>query len=86
MQSETSCFRCFGQYASFLLSLCDGIDISMCLDVVNDYCLFWTYRSVSKVHDEWFADEEKVRRSVGLLEKPVVPFRDGREVSGVTIN
>ncbi|KAE8664109.1 putative E3 ubiquitin-protein ligase ARI8 [Hibiscus syriacus] len=36
--------------------------------------------SVSKVHDEWFADEEKVRRSVGLLEKPVVPFLDGREM------
>uniref|UniRef100_A0A0A0LHB9 RBR-type E3 ubiquitin transferase n=1 Tax=Cucumis sativus TaxID=3659 RepID=A0A0A0LHB9_CUCSA len=28
--------------------------------------------SVSKVHDEWFADEEKVRRSVGLLQKPVL--------------
>ncbi|WRX24101.1 IBR domain - like 6 [Theobroma cacao] len=37
--------------------------------------------SVSKVHDEWFADEEKVRRSVGLLEKPVVPFPDGREMT-----
>ncbi|KAK8514594.1 hypothetical protein V6N13_103244 [Hibiscus sabdariffa] len=36
--------------------------------------------SVSKVHDEWFADEEKVRRSVGLLEKSVVPFPDGREM------
>ncbi|XP_042489828.1 probable E3 ubiquitin-protein ligase ARI8 [Macadamia integrifolia] len=28
--------------------------------------------SVSKVHDAWFADEEKVRKAVGLLEKPVV--------------
>ncbi|XVE90685.1 hypothetical protein DITRI_Ditri20bG0096600 [Diplodiscus trichospermus] len=37
--------------------------------------------SISKVHDEWFADEEKVRRSVGLLEKPVVPFPDGREMT-----
>nr|GFC56589.1 probable E3 ubiquitin-protein ligase ARI8 [Tanacetum cinerariifolium] len=26
--------------------------------------------SVSKVNDEWFADEEKVRRIVGLLEEP----------------
>lgn len=26
--------------------------------------------SVSKVNDEWFADEEKVRRVVGLLEEP----------------
>ncbi|KAJ9176073.1 hypothetical protein P3X46_011423 [Hevea brasiliensis] len=37
--------------------------------------------SVSKVNDEWFADEEKVRRVVGLLEKPVVEFPDGREVT-----
>ncbi|GLT87923.1 hypothetical protein SLE2022_059740 [Rubroshorea leprosula] len=37
--------------------------------------------SVSKVHDEWFADEEKVRKAVGLLEKPVVKFPDGREMS-----
>jgi hypothetical protein len=31
--------------------------------------LFWIHRSVSKVHDEWFADEENVRKTVGLLEK-----------------
>lgn len=31
--------------------------------------------SVSKVNDEWFADEEKVRRDVGLLEKPIVEVR-----------
>ncbi|KAF9677000.1 hypothetical protein SADUNF_Sadunf08G0061800 [Salix dunnii] len=37
--------------------------------------------SVSKVHDEWFADEEKVRRAVGLLEEPAVPFPDGREMT-----
>ncbi|KAL3578953.1 hypothetical protein D5086_020457 [Populus alba] len=37
--------------------------------------------SVSKVHDEWFADEEKVRKAVGLLEEPVVPFPDGREMT-----
>ncbi|CAN6485489.1 unnamed protein product [Victoria cruziana] len=29
-------------------------------------------RSVNKVNDEWFADEDKVRKAVGLLEKPVV--------------
>ena len=76
----------FGQYASILQSL--GDDRFVCLDSLNcnDLCLFWTYRSISKVHDEWFADEEKVRRSVGLLEKPVVPFPDGREVSGTTLN
>lgn len=31
--------------------------------------------SVSKVNDEWFANEEKVRMDVGLLEKPVVEVR-----------
>ncbi|KAL8159226.1 hypothetical protein V2J09_000763 [Rumex salicifolius] len=35
--------------------------------------------SVSKVHDEWFADEEKVRKAVGLLESPVVNLSDARE-------
>lgn len=28
--------------------------------------------SVSRVHDAWFADEERVRKAVGLLEKPIV--------------
>ncbi|KAM7278254.1 hypothetical protein ACFE04_005388 [Oxalis oulophora] len=37
--------------------------------------------SVSKVHDEWFADEEKVRNSVGLLDKPVVKFPHGKEMT-----
>ncbi|PIN21624.1 putative E3 ubiquitin ligase [Handroanthus impetiginosus] len=36
--------------------------------------------SVSKVNDEWFADEEKVRRSVGLLEN-VIPLPDGKELT-----
>ncbi|XP_047161291.1 probable E3 ubiquitin-protein ligase ARI7 [Vigna umbellata] len=30
--------------------------------------------SVSRVHDAWFADEEQVRKSVGLLEKPIVQY------------
>ncbi|XP_044482540.1 probable E3 ubiquitin-protein ligase ARI8 isoform X2 [Mangifera indica] len=37
--------------------------------------------SVSKVYDEWFADEEKVRKSVGLLEKPVVEFPNAKELN-----
>ncbi|CAL1370448.1 unnamed protein product [Linum trigynum] len=37
--------------------------------------------SVSKVHDEWFADEARVRKAVGLLEALVVPFPDGREMT-----
>lgn len=40
-------------------------------------------RSVSKVHDEWFADEEKVRRAVGLLEKPVLQSSNELEVSNL---
>ncbi|KAJ8615827.1 hypothetical protein MRB53_035199 [Persea americana] len=38
--------------------------------------------SVSKVHDAWFADEESVRKAVGLLEKPVVdPMLNAVEVT-----
>ncbi|KAL5998098.1 hypothetical protein ACLOJK_009033 [Asimina triloba] len=38
--------------------------------------------SVTKVHDAWFADEEKVRRSVGLLENPVVdPMPNAKELT-----
>lgn len=40
----------------------------------------WDYRSVSKVYDEWFVDEEKVRKIVGLLERFVVMFFNVREV------
>ncbi|KAJ0977173.1 hypothetical protein J5N97_012647 [Dioscorea zingiberensis] len=35
--------------------------------------------SVSRVHDEWFADEENVRKVVGLLEKPT-EMPNGREL------
>ncbi|XP_068665717.1 probable E3 ubiquitin-protein ligase ARI8 [Aristolochia californica] len=37
---------------------------------------------VSKVHDAWFADEDRVRKSVGLLEKPVLdPMRNAAELT-----
>ncbi|XP_004302175.1 PREDICTED: probable E3 ubiquitin-protein ligase ARI8 [Fragaria vesca subsp. vesca] len=36
--------------------------------------------SVSKVHDEWFADEEKVRKIVGLPEKPVIEHRNAKDL------
>lgn len=42
------------------------------------FCL-WTHRSVNKVLDGWFADEEKVRRDAGLLQKPVA-LPHGRDV------
>uniref|UniRef100_M4DG40 RBR-type E3 ubiquitin transferase n=1 Tax=Brassica campestris TaxID=3711 RepID=M4DG40_BRACM len=37
--------------------------------------------SVSKVHDEWFADEEGVRKAVGILERPVVSAPHGGELT-----
>nr|GMC55917.1 probable E3 ubiquitin-protein ligase ARI8 [Ipomoea batatas] len=40
--------------------------------------------SVSKVNDEWFADEEKVRRTVGLLENPT-PLPNEKEVANLSI-
>lgn len=50
-------------------------------DILMNFYIHCIYRSVSKVHDEWFADEEKVRRAVGLLERPVVEYPNAREVS-----
>lgn len=32
------------------------------------------------MHDEWFADEENVRKAVGLLEKPI-EMENAQEVS-----
>lgn len=32
------------------------------------------------MHDAWFADEERVRKAVGLLEKPAVQNCNAREV------
>lgn len=42
--------------------------------------MIWWCRSVSKVHDAWFADEDLVRKTVGLLEKPVFQNPNPREV------
>ncbi|KAJ4723272.1 RBR-type E3 ubiquitin transferase [Melia azedarach] len=39
--------------------------------------------SVSKVHDAWFADEDAVRKSVGLLDKPVVEFSNAKLTCGI---
>ncbi|KAL1535259.1 RBR-type E3 ubiquitin transferase [Salvia divinorum] len=44
--------------------------------------LLWRYNwSVNNVHEEWFADEENVRRAVGILETPAVKALNFREVS-----
>ncbi|GLT95585.1 hypothetical protein SLE2022_132590 [Rubroshorea leprosula] len=37
--------------------------------------------NVNRVHEEWFADEENVRKAVGLLENPTVPFPNGKEMT-----
>ncbi|RZR83754.1 hypothetical protein BHM03_00010450 [Ensete ventricosum] len=47
--------------------------------ILSSPCLRRSCRSISKVHDEWFADEERVRKIVGLLEKPV-EMPNSREV------
>ncbi|KAL7176870.1 hypothetical protein ACSBR2_030248 [Camellia fascicularis] len=37
--------------------------------------------SVSNVHEAWFADEDRVRKAVGLLERPVVKFPNAKELT-----
>ncbi|XP_078447141.1 putative E3 ubiquitin-protein ligase ARI7 [Wolffia australiana] len=39
--------------------------------------------SISKVHDTWFADEESVRRAVGLLEKPAAMPQEKELTCGI---
>lgn len=51
-----------------------------CLLPKGSLDMFLTHRSVSKVNDEWFADEEKVRKTVGLLENDT-PLPDDQEVT-----
>ncbi|KAB1213326.1 putative E3 ubiquitin-protein ligase ARI7 [Morella rubra] len=53
---------------------------------VPNLCLLCWYsdeslrcRSISKLHDAWFADENQVRKKVGLLEEPVFQILDARE-------
>lgn len=38
------------------------------------------------MHEAWFADEERVRKAVGLLEEPVIWFPNYREVSYLDIH
>ncbi|XP_022878892.1 probable E3 ubiquitin-protein ligase ARI8 isoform X2 [Olea europaea var. sylvestris] len=42
------------------------------------HCYKW---NVNDVHEQWFADEGRVRKSVGLFEKPVVQYLNAREVT-----
>ncbi|KAI9086837.1 hypothetical protein K1719_031160 [Acacia pycnantha] len=41
--------------------------------------------NVSEVHEAWFANEEHVRRTVRLLEKPVVQFPNARELTVASV-
>ncbi|KAI9075506.1 hypothetical protein K1719_042554 [Acacia pycnantha] len=57
-----------------------GNDI--CEIIVDASILLRHYNwNVSEVHEAWFANEEHVRRIVGLLEKPVVQFPNARELT-----
>ncbi|KAK3038383.1 hypothetical protein RJ639_030283 [Escallonia herrerae] len=38
-------------------------------------------RNVNNVHEAWFADEDRVRKAVGLLEKPVVQLPTSGEMT-----
>ncbi|XP_022873122.1 probable E3 ubiquitin-protein ligase ARI8 isoform X2 [Olea europaea var. sylvestris] len=58
--------------------------ISTVLSVSRDAACILLRRfkwSVNDVHEEWFADEERVRDSVGLLEKPLVQFSNAKQVT-----
>ncbi|KAG2308786.1 hypothetical protein Bca52824_028534 [Brassica carinata] len=63
----------------------DAIDrVSVVLSITEveaSVLLRYFHWSVGKVHDEWFADEEGVRNTVGILEKPVVPPSDDTELT-----
>lgn len=39
--------------------------------------------SVNTVNEKWFADEENVRKAVGLLEKAIIQFPNGKKVTCV---
>lgn len=59
---------------SVYISLCTKNEIMFFggrwhFNVVNFF--FIAFRNVTKVPDEWFANEESVRKEVGLLEEPV---------------
>lgn len=87
--ADTACSIILTLLALFYHNYCTISCTFFCLRFTNFASWYtvtiWTAylqcRSVSKVHDEWFADEDKVRKSVGLLEKPVVKFPDGKEVN-----
>ncbi|KAJ4914532.1 putative E3 ubiquitin-protein ligase ARI7 [Raphanus sativus] len=58
--------------------------VSMVLSITEaeaSILLLHYHWSVSKVHDEWFADEERVRKAVGILERPLVSTPDGGEIT-----
>lgn len=67
----------------YILFLFDRVKdmMSWCFYGLSKLFFSSSNRSVSKVHDEWFANEEKVRKAVGFLEKPVIEYPNAKEVS-----
>jgi len=65
-------------YSDITAIVCVCVCVCVCLEEL--FICVNVFRCVSRVHDEWFADEEKVRDAVGLLEKPVVDFPTDGEV------
>lgn len=58
----------FSQTSEIYFSCC--INLSVSHSYVILFSLVFLIRCVSRVNEEWFADEQRVRERVGLLEKP----------------
>ncbi|XP_059654357.1 probable E3 ubiquitin-protein ligase ARI7 [Cornus florida] len=62
-------------------------DITAVADVLSisniDACILLRHYhwSVSNLHEAWFADEDRVRKAVGMLEKPVIQFPNARQLT-----
>ncbi|PIA53344.1 hypothetical protein AQUCO_00900132v1 [Aquilegia coerulea] len=60
-----------------ITEICDVLPVSR----VSASLLLYHYKwNVTKVLDDWFANEENVRMTIGLLEKPVVQYPDAMKL------
>ncbi|RYR54322.1 hypothetical protein Ahy_A06g029583 [Arachis hypogaea] len=57
----------------------DAVDTSTKLMILKGSSIA-VLRSVNKVHDAWFADEDRIREAFGLLYKPIIKHADAREL------
>ncbi|KAF5196048.1 RING/U-box superfamily protein [Thalictrum thalictroides] len=60
-----------------ITEICNGLLVSRVSATILLYHYKW---NVTKVLDDWFANEENVRMTVGLLEKPVVGYPDAMKL------